>query len=64
MILKRLMMMPRFCFSEAAQTIEGNSLNTKDINLQLSPIHLPEDTQDHFLPQLLKVMLSKPSLMI
>ena len=56
--------MPRFCFSEAAQTIEGNSLNTQDINLQLSPIHLPEDTQDLFLPQLLKVMLSKPSLMI
>ena len=64
MILKRLMMMPRFCFSEAAQTIEGNSLNMQDINLQLSPIHLPEDTQDLFLPQLLKVMLSKPSLMI
>ena len=57
-------MIPRFCFSEAAQTIEGTLFGIKDINLQHLLIHLQEDMLDLFLPQLLKVMLFKPLLKI
>jgi hypothetical protein len=59
MILKRLMMMPRFCFSEAAQSIEGNTPFIKDINLQLSLIHLQADMLDHFSLLLPKVTLCR-----
>ena len=48
MILKRLMMMPRFCFSEAAQSIEGTIPLIKDINLQHSLIHPQAGTLDRF----------------
>ena len=56
MIFRRLMIVPRFYFSEAAQTIEGICNNIKDISLQLLRIHLQEDMQDLYLLPLLKPM--------
>lgn len=65
MILRRLMMLPRFCFSsEAAQTIQGTQINTKDTNLQLSLIRLQEDTLDPSSPPLPKPAHFRPLLRI
>lgn len=64
MMLRRLTMLPRFCFSEAAQTIEGNHRNTQDISLQHSLIPPQGDTQDPFSLQLPKAKLCRQSLKI
>jgi hypothetical protein len=59
MFLKRLMMMPRFCFSEAAQTIEGIFHSIKDINLLLLLILLQVVMLDHFSLLLQRAMLCR-----
>jgi len=64
MILRRLMMVPRFCFSEAVQSIEGSCSYTKDTSPPPSPTPPPEDTLALCSLPHPKAVLSKPWLTI
>ena len=59
MIFRRLMAMPRFCFAEAVQSVEGTPIVTKVTSLLLSPILLQVATQVPFSLLPPKAMLCK-----
>lgn len=64
MIFRRFMMLPKFCFSEAVQSVDGTFALTQATSLLPSPIRLRVDTQVLSSAQLLAVVLCRPWLMI
>lgn len=64
MIFRRLMMLPRFCFAEAAQSVEGTRRCMQDISHLPSLTLLQEGTQDHCSRQHRKVAVCRTLLKI